>query len=560
MIIHINEQIFDKLFLTESKNSKRAHVQTRKIFADFYQTSVDDPEVIEAQQWLEKKFFGEGLRQDWFIVLEPNIAMWYIDGEGMNEQEIQKYVGYLYRKGTTFEKPSEFIAQVRHIKTLDDIRSFVNEQMENDQNEENEKMSSVNGTFNKNYQILGPISFEEANEYGNYSNPNGKICYTQDEGTWKSSNYSNRNRNCCYLILRNDWETVKPEHDGSELNNGLDENLNKHDAYDNYGLSMIFLFVDNKGRLHECNTRWNHDAHYAPGRSVDFALTEYDISKLIGAPFNEVFKYNKEYDEMLKQRFEKIKDALSKSESISFQLLNDLFDSYTRNDKDTYVVEVDGIYNILNRNTLTFMLGEWCSRISGSFDVSKVITIENLNGKCNYLRNDYKILSDVWFDDVQMFSDTYGIVQLDNTYNIIDINGNMYIKDGASYIGTACVGNRKVVLKVEKDNGKMIFFDATNLEFIGDRWFDGVGIIGPYEYCPVKWDGKYNFININGEYLLDKWVTNIARCSPSCKDGWLIYTHGDAVRHVSLSGKVEPRAASNFIYYILSHKPYGTLR
>lgn len=566
MIIHLNEHRFSKLFLTESTNSKRARQKTMELIAQRIGKSVEDPMVADDERTIEKVFFGEGLRKDWFIVLEPNVYLWFCEAKDSNL--VKTYLEYIYRKATTFTKPSEYIAKIRPIDTFQDLKEFVDPQMAEDDAIEQEKMGNMKTNFNSNYQVLGPLSFEEANKYGNYSNPGGEICYTQSESTWRSSSYSNNNRNCCYLLLRNDWKELEANHDDSERYNGLPEPLNRHNGYDDYGLSMIFLFVDPKGKLHECNTRWNHSADYAPGRSVDKALTEVDLSNLIGVPFREIFKYNNDYEKKLKQKIEQIKDTLSKASSLSFQLLSDLFDSYTRNDKNTYIVSVDGMYNILNRNTLTFMLDEWYNRISGNFDVSNVITIENFDGKCNYLRNDYKILSDEWFNKAEAFCDTYGIVTRTNGYyNVIGIDGKLYVDGDAIFIGVACVGgNGKTVLKIQNSESRFNFFDATNLKYIGDRWFDGIGrYIGMHEYCPVLYNGKYNFINIKGEYLFNDGFDKIARCSQFYRDGWYAANYSglglgkyDKIYHITPYGNIEERD-DKYSRYVFSKVEYGAL-
>ena len=78
---------------------------------------------------------------------------------------------------------------------------------------------------------------------------------------------------------------MKAVHDGSERNNNIPD-INLYNAYDDYGLSMIFVWITPEGKLHECNTRWNHEAIYAPGHGVDNALNEVDIANLMGAPFD----------------------------------------------------------------------------------------------------------------------------------------------------------------------------------------------------------------------------------------------------------------------------------
>jgi hypothetical protein len=109
--------------------------------------------------------------------------------------------------------------------------------------------------------------------------------------------------------LRNDWQQLPgTEHDGSEANNGLGE-LSQYNAYDDYGLSMIMLFINAfDGSLHECNIRWNHGSNktqFGPGRNVDHALTEMDISKILGVPFNQAFNV-KTFDEKKEEALQRL--------------------------------------------------------------------------------------------------------------------------------------------------------------------------------------------------------------------------------------------------------------
>ena len=564
MIIHLNEHRFNKFFLIESKNSKLAHKRTRELIAKEMEMSVDDPRVIELEQTFEKKHFGEGLNKDWFIILEPNAYMWFCGT--LNNDVVQKYLQYIYRKATKFERPTEYIANVRQITSYRELKKFIDPQMAEDEAIEQEKMNNMEVNLNPNYQVLGPLSFEEANEYGNYSCPKSLICYTQSESTWLSPNYSNNNRNCCYLLLRNDWKEVEPEHDGSESNNGLPEPLNMYDGYDSYGLSMIFVWVNPRGKLHECNTRWNHSAEYAPGHGVDTAMTEVDIAHLIGAPFERVFKYDNENVKKLNERLGHIEEVLSKTDiPISMETLNSLFDGYIRNDRDTYIVSVSGLYNILDINNFTFRLDEWCNKISGTFDTSKVISVENQQGLFNYLRNDYNFLSDEWFSSLEVFCDTYGIVkQVDGSYNIITINGNKCFHEEITSIITACTGNGRAILKVNNFYYQSMLFDTAKLEVIGDRWFDGIGYVGMHEYIPVLYDSHYNFMDINGVYLFENWFDAMAKCSPAYNDGWLVGNFKGTddyvdVYRVTPYGKVE-KEDSEYATYRLNKKEYGTLR
>ena len=50
MIIHLRENSFKKIFLTESTNSRRADKQTQEAIAQRLGTTVNDPRVIETQR------------------------------------------------------------------------------------------------------------------------------------------------------------------------------------------------------------------------------------------------------------------------------------------------------------------------------------------------------------------------------------------------------------------------------------------------------------------------------------------------------------------------------
>ena len=63
---------------------------------------------------------------------------------------------------------------------------------------------------------------------------------------------------------------------------------------------MIFVWITPNATLHECNTRWNHKALYAPGRNVDHALTDVDLSNLMGGSIYKILgkKSFEEVDKM----------------------------------------------------------------------------------------------------------------------------------------------------------------------------------------------------------------------------------------------------------------------
>jgi hypothetical protein len=354
MIIHLNEHKFGKLFLTESTNSKKAHRQTREAIAQDYGKSVDDPYVIETEQAFEKKYFGEGRNVDWFITLEPYAYKWFSTSSPF-EGLLDGILGTIKTKAETSQNRVEFMKQVKSLQTFNEIRNFVGDLVMQDRIYA--RQNKIKPQLNQNYQVLGPLSYNESNEYGKYSGVNagqggGQICYTTN--TYQRQNYSDNEKNSLYLLLRNDWKEVSTEHDGSEKNNGLPEPLNQFDGYDDYGLSMIFVWITPQGSLYKSNTRWNHNANYGPGHGVDDAFTEQELEQLMGAPFETIFNVENFYD-----KADAAQEGFMNGKSIE-----EVFDS-VKNVNDLFaIVTLNGKYNIfsLTNNKLVYP-HDWFDRI-----------------------------------------------------------------------------------------------------------------------------------------------------------------------------------------------------
>ena len=128
------------------------------------------------------------------------------------------------------------------------------------------------------YTVIGPLSYEESKQIGNYSCFDSKVCYTQQLNTWED--WTNDGENNVYVMLKDGWRRQPEMHDNEN-----------NSPYDAYGLSMIFVGVDPDGDLLFCNTRWNHNARYDDiNYGCDDALDELQISKLLGVNFYSVFK------------------------------------------------------------------------------------------------------------------------------------------------------------------------------------------------------------------------------------------------------------------------------
>ena len=401
MIIRLNENRFNRIFLFESKNSKKAAERTKELIAAECNLPIDDEYVISTEQGFRDKYFGEGRDVDWFITLEPFAYKW-LSTSGPFYSLLNILLGTIKSKAETSQNRMLFMQKVKSFQTFNEMRNFIGDIVKQDRiyARQNKVRPKTNPRYGK---PLGPLSFEESNKYGKYSgvdagNGGGCICYTTQTG--QRYNYSNNEKNSLFLLLRDDWETVNTTHDGSEINNGL-EGLNMHlnkksynnpegeyySGYDDYGLSMIFVWIDPNGNLAYCNTRWNHNANYAPGHGVDNALNEQDIEHLMGASFSEIFNVES-FNNKADIAYEDL--TAGKSKGI-------IFNSYEEiGDTRKYVVNFKGKYNIWDENEKKFLYPhDWFN------------SIEKINryGDLIILYDDSS-----WYFDVDTFKlfDSYG--------------------------------------------------------------------------------------------------------------------------------------------------------
>ena len=464
--------------ITESKNSSRAHRQTREIIAKRFGSDINDPSVIKTEQEFEAKMFGEGKRTDWFIVLEPIAYNWYIQTNDIDT--IQEYLNYIFLKGTESTPPSAYIANIRKYNDFNELKQFIDQQRKADDEASMEAQIDMEVNLNQNYEVQGPLSFEEANKIGEYSCPDGKICYTQDEYTWDDSSYGNYDNNKCYVLLRNDWKDVQPKHDGSEANNGLPSPLSQYNGYDSYGLSMIFVWIGKYGQLSVSNTRWNHNAQYAPGHSVDRALSELDIARLMGAPFEQVFGVKK---------LDVLTDIKEKLNNSSINV-NDIFD-------DIFDI-VDNVQGVKLGNKYNYVVYE--TRSLYGFDY-----------QYRYLLWDKPY--EEWFDCVYDFDSktSLGVVVFGDKSKFIDKNGKFYdiaettkklLADGKNDMFNIIDGNGPIY-RVSYTYSNFNYIDTNTNKLLWDKpyeeWFDwGQSPRTFMKYILVEIDRKCYYFNVDG--------------------------------------------------------------
>ncbi len=374
--------------------------------------------------------------------------------------------------------------------TFDGLNNQFGVIIDNLNKQENERMQNTQYERNSNYEVIGPVDYETAHEYGNKSCSNSKLCYTQSHNIW--NDYTQNGCNNAYIIIQKGWETIPEKHD--------DES---NSAYDTYGLSMIFVFVDGQGDLAYCNTRWNHEANYKTGFSCDHAMSKEWISQLIGIRFDEVFKPNNRWKELLIQ----IKKRLKNGENPE-----NIFDMVGYFSGGFAWVEIDDKYNLINEQGELIWKGDkWFDDIDTFY---KGFAIVNRGDRgWNFINTNGELLwnEDNWFDKVENFENGFARVNKEGKgWNWINTNGELLWKEDIWFDSAYNFSEGFASVKLE---GRGWNFINTKCEYLWDKdeWFDYVweffnGFAGVY-----KENRGNNYINTNGELVWkgEKWLDDI---------------------------------------------------
>jgi len=302
-IIKITESSLNRLFLVENREDQ-AREKSLQVIRDYFSRTMpwwdvddvfeheDNPNRLSSLDYMfkcfEEIFFHDPkLRSSQIMRLEPAFVRMAFDAgfqQGRNDSKrlnrIRNIIWQMYHMSKKSQEEARFISNIPIDVTFEKLNDIYGKQIDNDNSAETERINNTVYVANNNYRIIGPIDFDTARKYAEYSgdmeHASTKICYGMFHSTWED--YTDSDNYNVYVILKNGWNNLKPIHD--------DESKS---GYDTYGLSMIFVIVDDDGGLAYCNTRWNHIARYNVGRSVDNALSREEISSLIGMNFMQTF-------------------------------------------------------------------------------------------------------------------------------------------------------------------------------------------------------------------------------------------------------------------------------
>lgn len=212
------------------------------------------------------------------------IIRWFIQYSGNSNSKREDFLKHKLDKiidGFNFvvsnKDENEFKNDLKQKWTLDDFENKVKEL------KSNSKPIEIKGT-NAKYTLIPIKTYEELNiKYGGDKTGykgNSEWCHTNGKSTYESwtQNYTK----FFFVLARNGWEDIKPY----RPKNMSEYKLEKTNAYDEYGTSLIAILVDENGKLLACTLRWNHIVNPCftiDGRTVDRAYISYDeLNKVTG--------------------------------------------------------------------------------------------------------------------------------------------------------------------------------------------------------------------------------------------------------------------------------------
>ena len=212
-------------------------------------------------------------------------------------QKVLKYVWLLVKEGENVDILCKYNDSLGKME-CDDFNSLMSKYYDKAKAYDEQMKDEANARLEQSpYSIHKVDSYEEANrDFSKWSYHGLPLCFTTGIAQWR--NFTKDGENTAYVCLKDGWKDV-PEEKGENF------------PYDDYGLSMIWVFVDGEGNLTNCCIRWNHNGEgkmssfpYG-GTGADDALTESSISNIVGVPFDSTFVpsvtngFSKEVEELV---------------------------------------------------------------------------------------------------------------------------------------------------------------------------------------------------------------------------------------------------------------------
>ena len=128
------------------------------------------------------------------------------------------------------------------------------------------------------------------------------------------------------------------------------------------------------------------------------------------------------------------------------------------------------------------------------------IAIVELNEKFNFIDVNGNFISEHWFDDIGYFNNGFAKVRLNNKWNFINIYGKLVSQQWFDWIYNF---NEYGIAGVEL-NDKCNLIDI-NGNLLSKQWFDEVGDFNEDGFALVELNDKWNLIDTNGKLVSQQW-------------------------------------------------------
>lgn len=444
--IHIYENALCFL-IKEGRNAEKANRKTIEIFKDAL--NIDERKASEIEYDFRNWLFHANMH-DSIIRLEPIMAHVALTLGYRQASADEKYLGrlqsimnYIIENYRNNDFPIALNKLTIDNTTFEKLDSIFGNAVDaaKDEDEKAASKYSDNSKMNKDFIIKRVDSYEEAQYYGKYSCSKSPLCYATDEKTWNT--YTNHGSNAAYVILHKNWKNIPEKH-------GFNT------PYDDYGWSMVFLFINPYGEINASNTRWNHDTNGHGPLNVNQSFTKRMIVDKLHVNFNATFKPLITVNGLAqdaRRRIFQIKNGKKP---------NNMFQEFSPMGENCIRICLDGLYNIIDADYQLLSPNLWFLYIDDFRE--GYARVEGPNGLMNFItaKGDLINHGQDWYIDADEFHNGYTLVQNnDGLWNILMKNGR-YINDGKEWFVDIDVFS-KGHFECQTVSGTMKTFDMTTI-------------------------------------------------------------------------------------------------
>jgi len=438
-----------------------------------------DPTVLQLAQevwdtYVVKPIAGENRQIDEYIAIRSNIPrlLHYVLKQNIDDDDnMYYYISKNQKFRNSFENLIQKQRQDNKTPILGDTdNNFVFWDTSNKYNEALRAADEHVVSARSNYSVYKVEDYDTpieglnctVTELGQFTGGQGAVplCYTQSKSTY--DNYTKNNKYDMYALLRDGWQNEPCE-------------IGEDYPLDSYGLSMIFVIIDEAGNIQTNNVRWNHGPNRY-SRSVDNIFSYEELESVVGTSVLKTISVHTAIDESLRLTY----DFEKAVQDNDMRKLNSI-------ECCKYIRELDS-YEII------------------------------YGDKFNIMDSDNNLLSDIWFDQIYSFDNGYAIVTISDKENLLDLNGNLVVKKPVDE-WPECCGHMHCGYAVIRNNSKYNYI-GQNGKYLWDKpeneWFDDADSFSEkYNTARVKLNGKFNHIKTDGTFVWNKpineWFNGMLR-------------------------------------------------